>query len=882
MRKKLFTFLLALAASVGMSWADPAVAVNGKLPGAFSVSATQQVYFSQGNLQYQASTNTWRFAEHQYDYVGNATLGNVYENSVKCDNAFISDSYAGWIDLFGWNTANNPTLSSENGNYVVCTCEQSYENWAPFYPSCYPFTDWGVNPISNGGNQPNLWRTLTNAEWDYLYNGRTTSVTINNISSVRYTGATIFYGPIDDYDYNDIWFCGNIIFPDTYVEPETNGGVSWGRFNGVWEGGYYEYDTHCTLAGLEILLNAGAVFVPAALVREGTTVIGGTGNTREGNYWASDRFCLDPNIGCPQAYAEVFGGYLPDTRTGLATPDYTGLSVRLVSNVPPTTPSAKTDAVVTTPPAALNRLYDASTQALIAAGEATGGTMKYSLTSGSGYSTELPTAKNAGTYTVYYMVEGDATHNDVAEASVEVTVSKVGLTVTADNKAVTCGEAAPAYTATYNGFVGGETEAVLGGTLAFACGYTTTSAAGDYTITPSGLTSDNYTITFQTGTLTASKADAEVTTPPAAVNRSYDASTQALITAGTATGGTMKYSLTSGSGYSTDLPTAKNAGTYTVYYMVEGDATHNDVAEASVEVTISKVGLTVTADNKAVTCGEAAPAYTASYSGFVGGETEAVLGGTLAFACDYTTTSAAGDYTITPSGLTSDNYTITFQTGTLTATAAAPVVVTIDVPTHQDPLNSQWYYTTFYHSTQNYALTNDATEAFVADLSGTDLVLTKIAEGEQVIPAHTGVIFRKSYSADPVVLAPTDAAGVSFTANNDLEGVDAQTDLTAIDGLTADNCYILSGQADDQSVVGVGFYRVNKSYLKEHKAYVKYVGSQDSAPRRMRFVFEQENTATGMESIQPSDVSCQKVLRDGQLIILRNGVEYNANGQIVK
>ena len=46
---------------------------GGALSGLFSVSATQQVHFSQGNLQYQASTNTWRFAEHQYDYVGTQT-----------------------------------------------------------------------------------------------------------------------------------------------------------------------------------------------------------------------------------------------------------------------------------------------------------------------------------------------------------------------------------------------------------------------------------------------------------------------------------------------------------------------------------------------------------------------------------------------------------------------------------------------------------------------------------------------------------------------------------------------------------------------------------------------------------------------------------------
>ena len=60
--RKLFTFLLALAASVGASWAAPAVAVNGKLPGAFSVSPTKVVYFSQGNLQY---VGTWQFADNQ-------------------------------------------------------------------------------------------------------------------------------------------------------------------------------------------------------------------------------------------------------------------------------------------------------------------------------------------------------------------------------------------------------------------------------------------------------------------------------------------------------------------------------------------------------------------------------------------------------------------------------------------------------------------------------------------------------------------------------------------------------------------------------------------------------------------------------------------------
>jgi hypothetical protein len=80
---------------------------------------------------------------------------------------------------------------------------------------------------------------------------------------------------------------------------------------------------------------------------------------------------------------------------------------------------------------------------------------------------------------------------------------------------------------------------------------------------------------------------------------------------------------------------------------------------------------------------------------------------------------------------------------------------------------------------------------------------------------------------------------------------------------------------------GVGFYRINSENLKAHKAYVKYVGSPNNAPRRMRFVFEQEQVATGVENVQ-GNAQSTKVLENGQLIIIRNGVEYNVNGQMVK
>ncbi len=150
--KKLIFLLIAFMASIEITHAG----VQGALPGAFSVSATKKVYFSQGNLQYQASTKTWRFASAQYTRVG------------ASGNNKISATYTGWIDWFGWGTGSTPTNTSSNN-------------------SSYTFTDWGVNKISNGGNQANLWRTLTKDEWEYLFSGRAnaanrrSTATVNNV-----------------------------------------------------------------------------------------------------------------------------------------------------------------------------------------------------------------------------------------------------------------------------------------------------------------------------------------------------------------------------------------------------------------------------------------------------------------------------------------------------------------------------------------------------------------------------------------------------------------------------------------------------------------------------------------------------------------------------
>ena len=89
---------------------------------------------------------------------------------------------------------------------------------------------------------------------------------------------------------------------------------------------------------------------------------------------------------------------------------------------------------------------------------------------------------------------------------------------------------------------------------------------------------------------------------------------------------------------------------------------------ASTSADIYPAPLTITADNKSKKLGDPNPTFTASYSGFVNGEDTSVLGGTLNFATNVPNPEQVGTWNITPSGLTSSNYTISFIKGTLTIT----------------------------------------------------------------------------------------------------------------------------------------------------------------------------------------------------------------------
>lgn len=215
--RKIFLIITAVLCCAG-TWAT-----EGALSGRFTINARgEQIVFSQGNLQYNVGTQTWRLADSQL-----TALGAV--------NTHVSESsYTGWLDLFGWGTGANPTNHSAN--------------WQD-YPT---YSEWGANAISNGGNTANQWRTLTMDEWDYLFFKRANAPLLFGL------------GQVDGIK-------GLILLPDDWTTPAgisfhpstTKGLVAKTDYYANTDGKNYRHNEYSSAEWTQ-LESAGAVFLPAA------------------------------------------------------------------------------------------------------------------------------------------------------------------------------------------------------------------------------------------------------------------------------------------------------------------------------------------------------------------------------------------------------------------------------------------------------------------------------------------------------------------------------------------------------------------------------------------------------------------------------------------
>jgi hypothetical protein len=336
---------------------------------------------------------------------------------------------------------------------------------------------------------------------------------------------------------------------------------------------------------------------------------------------------------------------------------------------------------------ASDKTYDGLTTASLNTGSAAlvgnldGGNV--ALSTGSASGTFTPNA-NAGVGKTVQIaglsISGSASGNyTLTQPTATATIDPAPLDITAGNDSKSYDGLA--YSGgngvSYSGFVNSETPAVLGGTLSF--GGTSQGAidAGGYSIIPSGLTSGNYDITFNNGTLTIGTTPLSITADND--SKTYDglaysggngvtysgfvnSETPAVLSGTLSFGGTSQGATDVG-GYSI-IPSGLTSSNY--------DITFNNGT-----LTIGTTPLSITADDDSKTYDGLA--YSGgngvSYSGFVNSETPAVLSGTLSFGGTSQGATDVGGYSIIPSGLTSGNYDITFNNGTLTV-GAAPLDVT--------------------------------------------------------------------------------------------------------------------------------------------------------------------------------------------------------------
>ena len=203
-----------------------------------------------------------------------------------------------------------------------------------------------------------------------------------------------------------------------------------------------------------------------------------------------------------------------------------------------------------TAPTALTLNFTGTPLALVTAGETSAGTMQYSLDNET-WSTDIPTATDEGTYTVYYKVVGNDNYNDVAAASIEVTIGAAQpIDLTSTDRKVWTLAAMPSY----------DVEIEV-----------------EY---------------YPAATLTAA--------PTSIGEVDATGSAQGLVTGGSVDGGTFEYALGTNAttapteGWSADVPTATAPATYYVWYKVVGDDEHSDSEDAPACLTATISGFPVT------------------------------------------------------------------------------------------------------------------------------------------------------------------------------------------------------------------------------------------------------------------------------------------------
>lgn len=214
-------------------------------------------------------------------------------------------------------------------------------------------------------------------------------------------------------------------------------------------------------------------------------------------------------------------------------------------------------------------------------------------------------------------------------------------------------------------------------------------------------------------------------------------------------------------------------------------------------------------------------------------------------------------------GTSDPSCTLTFK-----GTGVAPTPSTVTISANQDPQDADAYYSTYYNGTNAYQVDANTT-IYQAILNGEGTMLSLEAVTEDIIPVGISVILKSS--SNEIELTPVcDPVTTTDYTENALKGVDEATTVVA------NTVYTL---AAEEGVLA--FYKFSGTEIPAHKAYLQLPAGV-SAPRRISFG---SNVVTGMENVNDNsnaNVNTNKVLRDGQLLIRKNGHLYNAQGVVIE
>ena len=246
-----------------------------------------------------------------------------------------------------------------------------------------------------------------------------------------------------------------------------------------------------------------------------------------------------------------------------------------------------------------------------------------------------------------------------------LTIEQAPLTIAAGTYTKKQGEALPEFTLTYTGFKNGETESVLTTQPVVTCAATAASAPGEYAVTVSGATAQNYEISYTAGKLIVTEAD-PVTITAKSYTRKYGEAnpTFEFTTEGAALEGIPVISCAA--------TATSPVGTYPIT-VTKGTVANYNVTYVAGTLTIEQAPLTIAAGTYTKKQGEALPEFTLTYTGFKNGEDESVLLTQPTVTTTADVNSPAGEYAIVVSGAEAQNYEISYVNGTLIITPATGI-----------------------------------------------------------------------------------------------------------------------------------------------------------------------------------------------------------------